>query len=605
MVFTENKLLTIMRTNQKILQLLALLFLNISIAQISSYKISLKQQILESSLVVEGKVVSKKTSWDINHQMIYTINVVEVYKVFKGTCDNQIIVLTKGGFIDDEGITASHSLNLSIGEVGLFTLFEDVISLRSKTDNLKQYKVYSSDQGFYNYDLYTDQVSNPFSLIKGIKSFFYKEVENITKKTLNEIKKFDVNFKANKSSLNALQITSFSPSTVSAGTKSVLTINGSGFGTSIGSVGFRNADNGGSNFINALPSEILTWTDTSITVYVNQDAGTGTIRVINANNETFTSTAVLTVTFSQVNAVPNSGPNAFQLQQYNQNGSGGMTFQFRQEIFDNVAFPGAKAAFERALNTWRCETKINWNFSNTGTNATRTTPDVNLITFDGNGIDQEAVGRLGTTYTNFSGRTCSGTQIWVITNIDIVFDRERNWNFQENATLQNGQFDFQTIALHELGHAHQLGHVINTNDLMHFSNSGLVFTLPDQNSITGAKDVQLRSVNNPICSGNPQRPVMTNYDGNCFLSLTENDLTNEKTLIYPNPVSNNLHINNDSNKSIDKIIIYDLNGRKIMEQFWNQDIKTNTINIEHLSKGPYVITIEAKALSISKKIIIE
>jgi hypothetical protein len=55
-----------------------------SLAQELMFEVPLSEQITNSSQIVEGKVISKNSLWDINRQNIYTINTIEVYKSFKG-----------------------------------------------------------------------------------------------------------------------------------------------------------------------------------------------------------------------------------------------------------------------------------------------------------------------------------------------------------------------------------------------------------------------------------------------------------------------------------------------------------------------------------------
>ena len=62
-------------------------------------KVSLSKQIDKSTLVLEGKVLSKKSFWDTKHQKIYTINTIEVFKVFKGEVLPKIEIITLGGVI--------------------------------------------------------------------------------------------------------------------------------------------------------------------------------------------------------------------------------------------------------------------------------------------------------------------------------------------------------------------------------------------------------------------------------------------------------------------------------------------------------------------------
>ena len=58
-----------------------------------------------------------------------------------------------------------------------------------------------------------------------------------------------------------------------------------------------------------------------------------------------------------------------------------------------------------------------------------------------------------------------------------------------------------------------------------------------------------------------------------------------KIAIYPNPATSTLKIKLSDNSAISKITITDLSGKKILEQNGN----LNTINIENLAKGLYVI----------------
>ena len=74
------------KLNNQIALILLLFAIGVSnlYGQILLKKASLEKQIKNSTLVVEGKVVSKKAFWDVENKNIYTANVIEVYKVFKG-----------------------------------------------------------------------------------------------------------------------------------------------------------------------------------------------------------------------------------------------------------------------------------------------------------------------------------------------------------------------------------------------------------------------------------------------------------------------------------------------------------------------------------------
>ena len=58
-----------------------LLFCTVSLAQ-SLYPVSTDQKVVSSTLIIEGKLLYKRSAWYSNRTMIYTTNEVEVYKVF-------------------------------------------------------------------------------------------------------------------------------------------------------------------------------------------------------------------------------------------------------------------------------------------------------------------------------------------------------------------------------------------------------------------------------------------------------------------------------------------------------------------------------------------
>src|SRR3954470_9290841 len=73
------------------------------------YKIELDEKINNSSLIIEGKVVSKKSFWNDAHTMIYTANIIEVYKSFKGnTTEKTVEIVTQGGSVGTDAISVSH-----------------------------------------------------------------------------------------------------------------------------------------------------------------------------------------------------------------------------------------------------------------------------------------------------------------------------------------------------------------------------------------------------------------------------------------------------------------------------------------------------------------
>ncbi|MFT4850477.1 MAG: hypothetical protein ACI83B_003035 [Sediminicola sp.] len=574
-------------------------------SQILLREASLKKQIENSSLVVEGKVLSKKSFWNTENNNIYTSNVIEVYKVFKGQPIETIEVITEGGTIGLSAQIVIPSLKLNVNYIGVFMLYENNVNLKSKSSK-KQFKTYGSLQGFYKYNLDSDAAVNPFKKKQGISSTFYKEIMSITKIDFVEVKAYETLNKQNKSSKNAVLVPgaiTFTPATITAGTKSILTINGTGFGGSTGKVSFFNSDDGGLTFVDALGSQIKTWNNTQITVEVPSEAGTGLIKVTDSGDLSDNSSSSLTVSFSEINVIAdniNPGTDiAYSVQHINDNTSGGYTFSLFTDFNTNI---NAKTAFIRVLDTWRCETGINWVIGPSTTTIDEAVGDgTNVVRFDnGTELETDVLGRF-TSY--YDGCVAGGgtTLNWYVSELDIVFDDAANWNFS-SATNSTGvtQYDFESVTLHELGHGHQLGHVIDTDDVMNYaiSNSEEQRALGSSN-IVCASAIETRSTTIVPCAATF---VMTNHP--CYLSIEEEQLK-DAISIYPNPSKGSFNIKNMSLINLEKVVIYDISGRLISEYNMTNSSRIKTINLVGVSKGMYFINIQSERGIITKKLVLE
>ena len=584
-----------MKTHTRISFVLILLFSLLPFksifAQVGLVEISLNEQIEKSELVVEGKVIAKESFWDSNHQNIYTKNTIEVYRVFKGKNYNQVEVITIGGVVDDRALTVTHSLQLSLKDKGVFTLIGSSTQLQNEKSLLQKFKAYSGIQGFYKYDVISNNVHNVFKSYNGIENTFYQQIKSITKTDFSEIKKKAVSI-SNNAVLEpqVVIITNASPTTITAGTESSLTITGFGFGEVIGTVGFRDANDGGVSFIDALDSQIVSWNDTQIVVKVPRRAGTGNFRVTHNSDGTFGFySQVLTIPYAIINF--ETGGNAYISQHYDENGSGGYTWKMFTGFDSNTP---ANESFVRALDPWVCGTGVNFEIGTPIGINTNSSDGTNIITFD-SVSSQLPVGALGITYTYFAS-TC-GTE-WVVSELDMVFDNDTNWQFgPANATA--GQIDFESVAVHELGHAQQLGHVIDNSAIMHFNigpaqNNRVLST----NDIDGGNFVQNRSTTIQSCT----YPLMTN--SSCSLSTGEEEL-NSYINIYPNPNNGEFFVKKTSFINLEKVVVYDISGRLISTHDISDGLNIKTINLDYVSNGVYFLSVYSDTAVITKKIIIK
>ena len=94
--------------------------------------------------------------------------------------------------------------------------------------------------------------------------------------------------------------------------------------------------------------------------------------------------------------------------------------------------------------------------------ATNSRDAMNVVTFDSS---QSLVLLIGILMVAFKGiisvMEIVGSATVYFDEIDIVFNSNINWGYGE--VVSAGEYDFSSTALHELGHAVGLGHVIKSN----------------------------------------------------------------------------------------------------------------------------------------------
>jgi hypothetical protein len=486
-------------------------------AQCLLVEVPFQQRTNASSLIIEGRVIDNHSFWNEDHTMIYTSNRVEVLKIFKGrTLAGTIDILTEGGIVGLDKIIATPSLSLKKEEIGIFmcepaTRFK---ALPASASRIPRLGVYAGEQGFVKYDLLEQTASDHFKKYTDIEKELYEVLS--PSKSFIEVKPFTIH--ANPPVSQRIQaISGFSPATVTAGTGTVLTINGNAFGATQGSgtVGFRNGDDGGATYINPLPSQYLSWSNTQITVQVPSGAATGTIQV--TQGATSTSAGTLTVSYSHLNVDFDPGPGtiAYQTDHVNDNGTGGYTWRMNTGFDANAA---ARASFLRAFDSWRCGTDVNWTIGATTAINDAVSDGFNVICFDNTA--PLTPGILGACYSYWSGCASGPTIVWYVNELDIIFDEGSNiapltWQFGPGLPT-GSQYDFETVAVHELGHGHQLGHVISPGAIMHFAlGNGVSNRSLGANDLAGGNFVQAKSEVANVCGSG----AMTAFTG-CVLPLT-------------------------------------------------------------------------------------
>jgi len=94
----------------------------------------------------------------------------------------------------------------------------------------------------------------------------------------------------------------------------------------------------------------------------------------------------------------------------------------------------------------------------------------------------------------------------------------------------------------------------------------------------------------------PSTPIESNPSDCNLLSVTENELLNTSTKLYPNPVENILNIS--SKNTVEKIEVYNIQGQLI-----NTFVNQKSINLNSITSGIYLIRLYSNNNMITKKII--
>ena len=80
------------------------------------------------------------------------------------------------------------------------------------------------------------------------------------------------------------------------------------------------------------------------------------------------------------------------------------------------------------------------------------------------------------------------------------------------------------------------------------------------------------------------QPIVSKYSKDIVDDLNEKSIT-ESVSIYPNPVSNILTIVASDGKKVNKIQLYSMDGKMILDQ----QIQNNQLDLSNLLQGTYIL----------------
>ncbi|MDD5570176.1 MAG: T9SS type A sorting domain-containing protein [Bacteroidales bacterium] len=588
---------------------------------------SLEERAAQSDLIIEGKVINQNSYRNNSGEMIYTSNIIEVYKVFKGIVQSETIeVVTIGGVVDDTWIQVEPSLQLELGSTCVVMCSyadQKAVNFMNTAKVNKSTLIgfnYNNPLGCIKYNLNDFVASDGLNVYKDINTEVYAKLESLAGSKSIDFGKFDYNQYMkeelkSRSTKAAPAITSITPTSIPAGQKQFLTINGSGFGASrtAGSsttyVSFYNPQDGGATWQSLWDSGVAndnlmykSWSDTKIEVYIiarNSTtksiwSGTGPVRVT-ASSTSVTSSQTLTIPYASYEALTTIG--LWPAELANMNGSGGYTWHPYTDIAGNA---NALACFTRSIEKWSCETHINWVVGSTTTTSTYGQNAECMIRFaiPADAMPTNILGWTATTWRVQCGTTSTDKR-WYHAEWDIVMNTQMvvggttyTWNFtQGNPTSL--QYDFESVTTHELGHCHEIGHVIQSGNLMHYSLfNGATARLLGQNADAG-DFVVTESIDAAECQGTPSMTAMTLYTpASCSSTVSNNIDKNILVRMFPNPSEGhvNIEISPSVNNQVENINVYDVLGNNVMKLNNSVDGIYN-MDFTGYSKGVYFVKV--------------
>lgn len=155
-------------------------------------EVPLSERINQSTYIVEGKVIKQSCFWDKQHASIYTSHQIEIYKILKGKYSgSEIEIITEGGQIGDNMQAASESLELRMGEIGIFFLEPSSVKKGDSVNSEQHlYRTFGGTQGFIKYDLSTKSGNDSFKNYNNICNDIFNPIEINTGQKPTVLKSF-------------------------------------------------------------------------------------------------------------------------------------------------------------------------------------------------------------------------------------------------------------------------------------------------------------------------------------------------------------------------------------------------------------------------------
>ena len=454
--------------------------------------ISLEERMEHSKQIVLAKVVGHECYWDAKQTNIFTAYHLEITANIKGVATLSFAkVVTRGGIIGEEAQLVFPSIEMHMGQTYCLFLSDVPTNQLHPEATLSRlstlyFQPYAYMQGVLPLEegMYQDQISKTTYTEVDLLEKVFKETHTTPSRpdgTYFRARQFNSPRRSNaKVAISLENGGGVRTSTFVAGTidpANELIIKGTNFGNDVGFVFFTNSNTGGlSKEMISYETDIVYWNNEEIRVKVPYFAGSGIVEVQNNSGLIIGSTDIR-IDWSLKSVYNNYRGFSQHTRQLakllNRNELGGYTIELNTPS-GFATDTEVVNAFERAVETWRCGTAVHWEIDHAGTSLGAEKDGHCVVQYSTDlpagilGLSTTRYGALGTS------KCLEMNTLWSVKEFDVEFLPNSHliegygWNLSEEAPTAF-QFDFESIALHELGHALGLAHVINEEEVMHFS----------------------------------------------------------------------------------------------------------------------------------------
>jgi hypothetical protein len=635
---------------KKILIIITIQFLAIVVkAQIPIDTNAVVQLLNESEYIFEGRVINRCSYYDNSERTIYTNYQVEISKIFKGALScGTVSILYPGGQTQNESLEFSHVDEFGVGFIGTFGCKNAQIinssncNASSNSQLLKPVRYVNGSIGYFDdpvnyiaegYGFEISDINDLYNFLQIACGISYTncnanlKIENWTnnKREKKKIRSTDPIVYSINGSTNSIYPTQ-------AGNNDTLTFKGANFGM-YGTIYLPNVEELGTSLYPLNESDIFSWNDSLIRIRVPHFTdsfdvinlskvslpGSGTFIIENDLGDISTDSLSATIinnleirySLRQMRAL-NQKANRTLINEY---AAPFLDSTYHFKLHSSITNPNMIACIKAAFRQWTCLTGVSFVLDGGSTNDTIASLDYKNIIQLKNYQDSlsevaVAVSSAGFACQDISKIKATTSDIDIYINPTTLFWYD-TINISNSDSIPALYEDFYYSFLHELGHAHNLGHVMDIKDLMYpislsstspIACSNRRIILNNRHQKSGDLIMQMSSQIGGSCNLPAFSPIKY-LDTTCRLepmkiNIVTMNRNSNMFIPYPNPNTSLIYISTSSNEIIE-YKLFDMVGTLKKVGTTKND---KAIDLSNIMSGNYLLFINNSKFSECKLI---